>query len=90
MHKKKLNIQGSDALEFFSDFWGAFRVYYKETMEASSDKNWEKITELDTRRMERRQTTGILIKAVLFYHEVLSIRRHFTSTVIIKSFRNLV
>ncbi|XP_071139046.1 uncharacterized protein [Mytilus edulis] len=55
MHSQKLNVEGSDELEFFTDFWAKVGEYYDEVTKKDDERKWDKLKMLDNRRMTQRQ-----------------------------------
>ncbi|XP_063425515.1 uncharacterized protein LOC134709277 [Mytilus trossulus] len=54
-HSQKLNVEGSDELEFFTDFWAKVMEYYDEVTKKDDERKWDKLKMLDNRRMTQRQ-----------------------------------
>ncbi|CAC5357347.1 unnamed protein product [Mytilus coruscus] len=55
LHSKKLNVEGSDELEFFDDFWAKIGEYYEEVVKTDDERKWDRLRIIDNRRMTQRQ-----------------------------------
>ncbi|CAC5382729.1 HARBI1 [Mytilus coruscus] len=55
LHKNKLNLNGSDEVEFFLDFWGKFKDYFGEVELVNDPEKWKILQEMDSRRTKKRQ-----------------------------------
>ncbi|XP_052075509.1 uncharacterized protein LOC127712966 [Mytilus californianus] len=59
LHTKKLNLDGSDSLEFYCNFWQTFKEYHDKTMKdiKNDAKRMDKLQEIDSRRRLQRLGT---------------------------------
>ncbi|CAG2215157.1 unnamed protein product [Mytilus edulis] len=51
----KLNVEGSDELEFFGNFWAKVGEYYDEVTKKDDERKWDRLKMLDRRRMTQRK-----------------------------------
>ncbi|VDI83833.1 Hypothetical predicted protein [Mytilus galloprovincialis] len=54
MHSQKLNVEGSDELEFFGNFWAKVGEYYDEVTKKDDDRKWDRLKMLDRRMTQRK------------------------------------